>query len=309
MKLVVEQRMNESGRIRILYKKKYVGIPVAYDEKTDGIITYKNLSRRCNAFLDEDGLTRSETNRWLEKFTELNPPSFRDIFSMFSRSLDWGIAAFTSDPQLLVVLKSKIDTKDIQNRIIKLSPTDILITRKFKVRYSITNPGGKPLVESEDMFAHILINSEPAYKAFIITDRMTPFELDDSIEGWHIVEDDNSNLKKSLSRNQGFAYTLDAFKHKNDISNTTENNHAYRLWHLPRRILLSKLEIPPSVFPLYMHVSSYLDIIDSSINDWLQSIGNFSQENHSEELDAMVNIVERIISCYLSLQNFRLPKQ
>jgi len=309
MKLVVEQRMNESGRIRILYKKKYVGIPVAYDEKTDGIITYKNLSRRCNAFLDEDGLTRSETNRWLEKFTELNPPSFRDIFSMFSRSLDWGIAAFTSDPQLLVVLESKIDTKDIQNRINKLSPTDILITRKFKVRYSITNPGGKPLVESEDMFAHILINSEPTYKAFIITDRMTPFELDDSTEGWHIVEDDNPNLKKSLSRHQGFAYTLDAFKHKNDISNTTENNHAYRLWHIPRRILLSKLEIPPSVFPLYMHVSSYLDIIDSSINDWLQSIGNFSQENHSEELDAMVNIVERIISCYLSLQNFRLPKQ
>ncbi len=302
--------MNGAGKIRLLYKKEYFGTPVAYDEKTDEIIAYKNLSRRCNAFLDEDGLSLSEADRWLKKYTKLNPQSFREIFSMFSRSLDWGIAAFTSDLLLLAALKTKIDTRDIQNKIESLNPKDILITRKFKVRYSITNPGGKPIDESEDMFAHILINNEPTYKAFIITDRMTPFNLDDSSEGWHIVEDNNPHLRESLSRHQGFAYTLDAFKNQSDISNTTANNHAYRLWYIPRRILMSNQEIPPSVFPIYMHVSSYLDTIQRATNEYISHVPiNSIEEDKRKELNSLYEQVEAMVRIYLSMQNFRLPEQ
>lgn len=229
---------------------------------------------------------------------------------MFSRSLDWGIAAFTSDLLLLAALKTKIDTRDIQNKIESLNPKDILITRKFKVRYSITNPGGKPIDESEDMFAHILINNEPTYKAFIITDRMTPFNLDDSSEGWHIVEDNNPHLRESLSRHQGFAYTLDAFKNQSDISNTTANNHAYRLWYIPRRILMSNQEIPPSVFPIYMHVSSYLDTIQRATNEYISHVPiNSIEEDKRKELNSLYEQVEAMVRIYLSMQNFRLPEQ
>jgi hypothetical protein len=307
----VEQRMNNYGNIRLRINKEHAGVPVAFNMMDSSIVCIKNQGKELQTFLGQDGLTKKEVNKWMEKKRVDDPDRYAEFFQTFSRSLEYGISFVNHNRSAQEKVNTLYEGLEVENKIKNKKSSDFLFSYKFSVKYKIKNSYGKTSSEEEEFYLHLLISNKPRYKVFEISFSMTPpsFKTGDSIP-FQIVFANNPKLISSLSKNSGFAYSLDAVEQQKEIKQISTNHFAYQIWNKPKMALIANRELPNWFFPIAVHLSSYKNTIVSGAQEYFNSVEPISSldENDSDTLQECFKSIQNVVLFYLDMQNFRLPE-